>query len=235
MYEFDWSFLWSDIGLLLLQGLLVTVKLAAMALLFAVPIGVLVGTARWAGGRVVRATCGVYVEFIRNTPPIVQILFWYFSASFILPKAALDLFLDIGLPFAAAVVALSLYHGAFMAEVFRAGFNSIHLGQMEAARTLGLSFPRAVRLVMFPQVLRVIRPPMVNEVVALVKGTSLAIAVGVPELSYAAKYIDSYYFRGVEALFAATVLYLLVCLGISRLQYFMGSRSQRSEAYHELG
>ncbi len=164
---------------------------------------------------------------------MVQILFWYFSVSFILPQPVVRWLIDMGLPFAAAVIALGLYHGAFMAEVFRAGFNSIPRGQLEAARALGLSFPQTFSSVVFPQALRIIIAPMTNEAVALAKGTSLAVAIGVKEIAYQTKYIEAFSFRTMEALFGATVLYLLLCLaiaGIGRALNWSLARNRRKAA-----
>lgn len=228
MHQFDWAILWSDGGLRLLQGLQVTLRLAGTSLVLALVIGLVVGLLRWLGGRLVGPVCWLYVEFARNTPPLVQILFWYFSAGFLLPGFAIHWLREIGFEFGAAVIALSLYHGAFIAEVVRAGLNSIHRGQYDAARALGLSFVQMMRAVIFPQAIRIIVPPLTNEAVGLVKGTSLALAIGVTEISYQAKYIDTYAFRGVEALVGATVLYLALCLCIAALGHLVAARFSRA-------
>lgn len=217
MYKFDWSILWGEWGLLLIDGLIVTLQLAAWSLTFAMLIGLVVGVVRWRGIRFLEPFCWVYVEFARNIPPLVQILFWYFSASYILPDWLFSYMRNVGYEFAAAVVALSVYHGSFIAEVIRSGLNAIHRGQYEASRALGLSFMQMMMSVITPQAVRVIIPPLTNEAVGLVKNTTLALAIGVTEIAYQTKYIGSYTFRGVEALCAATVLYLVVCLGLAGL------------------
>lgn len=213
--KLDWSVLWGEAGGLILQGLMGTLKLSAWALLFAFFIGLVFGIVRWLNSRWTEPICWLYVEFSRNTPPIVQILFWYFSASFILPRWLFLELRDFGYEFGAAVLALAIYHGAFIAEVIRAGLNSIAKGQYEAARALSLSFSQMLGHVVLPQAVRVVIPPLVNEATALVKNTSLAMAIGVLELTYQYKHIDTFMFRGVEALAAVTAIYLILCLVLS--------------------
>lgn len=227
MYKFDWSIYQGEYGLALLKGLVVTLQLAGWSLLFALCMGLVFGVLRWRELRFAEPICWLYVEFARNTPPLVQILFWYFSASVILPNWMFGYMRDVGYEFAAAVVALTMYHGAFIAEVIRAGLRSVHRGQYEGARALGLSFLQRMRYVILPQAIRILIPPLTNESVSLVKNTSLALAVGVTELTYQAKYIDSYTFRTVEALAAATVLYLCLCLGIGALGRLLNARLSR--------
>ncbi len=208
----DWSILWGDAGLMILAGLGETLRLASHALVLAIAIGLALGTVRWIGSRVLEPLCWAYVEFARNTPPVVQILFWYFSASYILPRPLFLGLRDFGYEFGAAVIALAIYHGAFFAEVFRAGLNAIPKGQLEAARALGLGFVQSLRKVVLPQAVRIVIPPLLNEATALIKNTSLAMAIGVAELTYQYRAIDNLMFRGIEALTAITLIYLLLCL-----------------------
>ncbi len=213
--KLDWSILWGDPGFLVLKGLGVTLELAGWSLFWAFLVGLIFGIVRWLGHRLTEPICWFYVEFARNTPPVVQILFWYFSASYILPAWMFRELRDIGYEFGAAVVALSMYHGAFIAEVVRAGLNSIPKGQFEAARALSLSLPQALGRVVLPQALRVVIPPLINEATALTKNTSLAMAIGVTELTYQYKHIDNFLFRGIEALAAVTVIYFILCLALA--------------------
>lgn len=225
MYQFDWSVLFAaDHGRRLIDGTFVTLRLLAGAGIIATLLGFLFGVARWRGGRILRHCSTVYVEFVRNTPPLVQILFWYFSASYVLPASVLAWLQSIGLEFGAAAFALGVYHGAFFAEILRAGLQSVPIGQFEAAMSLGLSFSQALRSVVLPQVLRIVVPPVTSEVVGLTKNTSLAIAIGVTEITYQARYIDVYTFRAIEALTASTILYLGLCLGITALGRSLDAR-----------
>ena len=226
-YKFDWSILWGDSGLLLLDGMVVTLKLVGWSLTFALILGVIAGVCRWAGGRVLSPVTWAYVEFVRNTPLLVQILFWYFSAAYILPKPAVLWLRDTGFEFTSVVMALAIYHGAFVAEIVRAGLNAIDRGQFDASRALGLGFVKMMGLVVLPQAFRIVVPPLSNETVSLTKNTALALAVGVTEIAYQTKYIESYTFRGIEALAAATVLYLVICLGLTGLGHLASLRLSR--------
>jgi len=227
MYHLNFAALNGEGYQRLFDGFLVTCQLGAWSLLFASCVGIVFGIVRWLKFRYLKPICWLYIEFARNTPPLVQILFWYFSASFFLPPWLFAQMRNVGYEFSAAVVALTIYHGAFMAEVIRAGLNSVDKGQYDASRALGLGFFRMMGSVVMPQAIRVIVPPMINESVALVKNTSLALSVGVTEIAYQYKYIDTYWFRGVEALLIATGLYLTLCLTISGLGTLLSRRLSR--------
>ena len=226
-YKFDWSVLTTPYGLGLFDGAWITIKLSFWALTIALVLGVGFGILRWRGGRAVEVVCWLYVEFLRNTPPLVQILFWYFSIGFLMPHWMVMELRTIGFEFAAVTIALGLYHSSFIAEVVRAGLNSVERGQYEASRALGLNFLEMMRWVILPQAFRIILPPLSNETVSLIKNTSLGIAVGVAEITYHAKYIDAYTFRAVEALTAATIMYLILCLGVSSLGALASRRLER--------
>lgn len=210
--KLDWSILWGDAGLLILKGLEVTVELSLAVLLMATVIGLVFGTGRWMSLPVANLICWLYVEFARTTPPVVQILFWYFSASYVLPGPVFRSLRDFGFEFGAAAIALAIYHGAFVAETVRAGLSAVPKGQIEGARALGLGFFQVLRTVVMPQAIRIIVPPLGNEAVAIIKNTSLAMAIGVTELTFEYKYIDNFAFRGTEAVVAISVVYLLLCV-----------------------
>jgi polar amino acid transport system permease protein len=233
MYQPDWSILLGEGGRLLVDGALVTLELAGLALMLALLLGFLFGVLRWSEIKPLRPVCWIYVEFLRNTPPLVQILFWYFSASVILPAGVLMVVRDYGFQFVAAIFALGLYHSSFIAEIVRGGLNAIPRGQYEAAEAVGFSFPQSVRYILLPQLLRIIAPSLVNETVSLVKNTSLALAIGVADITYQARYIDYATFRGVEALTAVTIFYLVLCTSIAGLGNFLQrhlSRNRRTAA-----
>lgn len=223
----DFSILWGEPGWAILFGLGITLKLASASLVLAIAIGFVMGTVRWIGWRWAEPICWFFVEFSRNTPPVVQILFWYFSASYILPQPVFLALRDFGYEMGAAIIALSIYHGAFFAEVVRAGLNAIPRGQLEAARALGLGLGQALRRVLYPQALRILAPPLVNEATSLVKNTSLAMAIGVTELTYQYRSIDNFLFRGLEALTAVTVVYFFLCLLMAGIGSLVQARLSR--------
>ena len=220
-YHFDWSVLWGEWGVLLLKGVYATVQLATLTFLFSFTGGFLFGIIRWMRNRFLEPICWLYVEFARNTPPLVQILFWYFSAIYLLPHWLFTYMRGVGYEFAAAVFALSIYHGAFVAETVRAGLNSVTAGQREAAASLGLNFRQRLMHVILPQAAPALIPPLTNEAVSLTKNTSLAMAIGVAEIAYQTKYIDTYTFRGVEVLVASSILYIVLCVSIEAVGHIL--------------
>jgi polar amino acid transport system permease protein len=215
MIKLDWSILLGDGGERLIEGAKVTLQLAATSLVLALVLGFFFGVVRWLQIRPLKPICWLYVEFSRNTPPLVQILFWYFSATVVLPEWAIVILRDYGFQFVAASFALGVYHSGFVAEIVRGGLNAIPRGQYEAAQAIGFTIPQTVGSILMPQLLRVIMPMLTSEAVSLVKNTSLALAIGVTEITYQARYIDVYTFRGVEALLVVTAFYLITCLMIA--------------------
>ena len=233
MYHLDWSSFFDIGGHLLLEGALVTLELSALSLVLALILGFAFGVLRWSSIGFLKPICWLYVEFLRNTPPLVQILFWYFSATVILPTSVILVLREYGFQFVAATFALGLYHSSFIAEIVRGGLNAIPRGQYEAAQAIGFSLPQTIRSILLPQLLRIIAPTLTSEAVSLVKNTSMALAIGVAEITYQARYIDYSAFRGVEALMVVTAFYLVLCLAIAglghALQHWL-SRSRRRAA-----
>jgi polar amino acid transport system permease protein len=233
MYHWEWSSFFDVGGRLLLEGALVTLELAALSLVLALILGFLFGVLRWSSIGPLRPICWLYVEFLRNTPPLVQILFWYFSATVILPSSAILVLREYGFQFVAATFALGLYHSGFIAEIVRGGLNAIPRGQYEAAQAIGFNLPQTIRYILLPQLLRIIAPTLTSETISLVKNTSMALAIGVTEITYQARYIDYSAFRGVEALMVVTVFYLVLCLAIAGLGHGLQrwlSRNRRTAA-----
>ncbi len=157
----------------------------------------------------------IYTEFFRNTPLLVQIFFWYFGSDGLLPRFALDWLYDHDFEFAAGVIALTVYTSAFIAEEIRSGINSIPRTQLEASRACGLSFVQAMRYVILPQAFRIIIPPLISQALNLLKNSALCMTIGVAELLYMAKQIESYSFRAFEAMSVATLIYLSISLVVS--------------------
>jgi len=228
--QLDFSVLWSEWGVAILYGFRTTLVLSAVVLAAALAIGTLCGVARWRGPRWLARCVGAYVGFVRTTPALVQILFWYFSASYILPTGAMRTLRDFGFELIAAAVALAIYHGAYITEVVRAALEAVPKGQVEAAASLGLRFRIILRKVVFPQAFRIAMPALTNEAVGLIKNTSLALAIGVAELTYQAKMMEAYTFRPIEGLLAATVLYLVTCWTVAGAGALLSRRLSRHAA-----
>jgi putative glutamine transport system permease protein len=188
---------------LLLDGLRVTVQLSALALALALALGLVFGVVRIVSFVPLRAVGTAYVEFFRNTPLLVQTFFAYFG----LPAAG------IRLPgFAAAFVALGVYTGAFVAEVVRAGILSVGRGQLEAARSLGLSYLQMMRFVVLPQAVAATIPPLGNLAIALVKNSSLASTIAVADVMYNGEIVNSRTFATYEVFGFVAVCYLALTL-----------------------
>lgn len=215
-YDFQWSVLWTGgHGEWLIQGILTTLRLSALSWLFASFLGILAGALRTVPFRPLRAVATFYVEFFRNVPLLVWLFFWYFGAPQMLPRVAQDWLNVHGPEFWSAVVGLSVYHGARMSEVIRAGIQSIPRTLLEACVATGLSVGQAYRLIIIPVALRLIIPPATNESLNLLKNSSLALTIGVAELTFMTRQVETYTAKAFEALTAGTLIYLALCLGIA--------------------
>ncbi len=191
----------------LISGLLVTIKISAISLFFTLMFGLVTALLRLSDSTVGRAIGSAYVELIRNTPLLVQIYLLYFVFG---PVIGLD-------RFSTAVLALSLFQGAYTAEIFRAGLNSIPRGQFEAAKTLGLSPFYSYKDVILPQVLQRTLPPLTNEVVSLIKNSSIVSVMAIFDLTTEARNIVSETAMPFEIWFTVAAIYLALTLSLSGL------------------
>jgi len=217
-YTFDWSIITSGKYFdWLVSGLLTTLKLSALSIVLAFLLGLVIAVMRMSDNRPVRWVAHAYLEFFRNTPLLVQIFFWYFGSYKILPMVVNDWLNNAGFEFAAAAIALTIYTSAFIAEDIRSGVLSIPKEQMEAARSAGFSYLRSMQYIILPQAIRITIPPLVNQFLNLVKNSSLAMTIGVMEMTYQARQVESYTFKGFEAFTAATAVYLALSIIITSL------------------
>jgi His/Glu/Gln/Arg/opine family amino acid ABC transporter permease subunit len=201
-YRFDWSVLWSgQSGAWLLQGVLTTLEISALAWLIALALGILAGALRTVRFAPLRMLAACYVEFFRNVPLLVWMFFFYFALPSLLPQAIQEWLYD---------------HGAEFSEMIRAGIQSIPKTQLEASLSTGLSLAQAYRLVILPIALRLIIPPITNETLNLLKNSSVALTIGVAELTFQTRQIETYTAKAIEALTAGTLIYLVLCLAIAR-------------------
>jgi His/Glu/Gln/Arg/opine family amino acid ABC transporter permease subunit len=215
-YQFNWSVLWSgQSGAWLLQGLLTTLQLSCLAWLLALGLGILAGALRTLRVAPLRWLATTYVEFFRNVPLLVWMFLWYFGVPPLLPQALQDWLFEYGVEFWAGVFALGVYHGARFSEVLRAGIQSIPKTQLEAALSTGLTVAQAYRFVIIPIALRLIIPPATNETLNLLKNSSVALTIGVAELTFQTRQIETYTAKAFEALAAGTMIYLILCLTIA--------------------
>jgi His/Glu/Gln/Arg/opine family amino acid ABC transporter permease subunit len=215
-YEFRWSVLWEAPHYTwIIDGLWMTLKISALSWIFAVLLGIIFGALRTVPFRPLRAVATAYVEFFRNVPLLVWLFFWYFGAPEVFPESIRQWLIHHGMEFWSAVAGISVYHGARMSEVIRAGIQSIPKTQLEAGLSSGLSVSQTYRLIIIPIALRLIVPPMTNESLNLLKNSSLAMTIGVAELTFATRQIETYTAKAFEAFTAGTLIYLALCLSIA--------------------
>lgn len=215
-YQFDWAIVLSGKYYeWLVSGVKVTIQLSAISIALSFLLGLIIAVMRMSRVRPVRWFALGYLEFFRNTPLLVQIFFWYFGSYKILPQSVNDWLVSTNFEFAAAVIALTIYTSAFIAEDIRSGVLSIPKEQMEASRSSGFSYLRSMQFIILPQAVRITVPPLINQFLNVVKNSSLAMTIGVAELTYQARQVESYTFKGFEAFTAATLVYLAMSLVIT--------------------
>jgi polar amino acid transport system permease protein len=217
-YQFDWGIvLTGKYAGWLVSGIITTIQLSLVAIVLSFLLGLLIAVMRMSNVSPVRWIAHGYLEFFRNTPLLVQIFFWYFGSYKILPTVVNDWLGTTNFEFSAAVIALTIYTSAFIAEDIRSGIRSIPKEQMEAARSSGFSYLRSMQYIILPQAIRITIPPLINQFLNLTKNSSLAMTIGVAELTYQARQIESYTFKGYEAFSAATLVYVLISFVITAL------------------
>lgn len=201
---------------LLLMGAGVTIQITAISVGFGLVIGMFVGMAKLSKIWLLKAVASVYVDFIRGTPLLVQIFIIYFA----IPLAT-GVRID---PFIAAITACSVNSGAYVAEIFRAGIQSIDKGQMEAGRSLGMTWVQTMRYIILPQAFKRIIPPLGNEFIAMLKDSSLVSVIGFEELTRRGQMIIARTYGSFEIWMTVAILYLIMTLTISRLVDYLERR-----------
>lgn len=189
----------------LLKGLLMTIKLSIISLFFAIIIGLMAALMRISTNPLSRNFSFLYVEIIRGTPLLVQIFIVYFF---------LGTIFDLD-RFTAGITALSIFTGAYIAEIIRSGIQSISPGQMEAARSLGMNYPKAMTYVILPQAFKRTLPPMAGQLINLIKDSSLVSVISITDLTKAGREVVAGSFATFEVWFAVAALYLLLTSTLS--------------------
>jgi general L-amino acid transport system permease protein len=230
-----------------LTGLFNTLRVAVVGIVLITVLGTLLGVGRFSRNALVRGLCSVYVELFRNIPVLLQLLMWYLLLAEAMPpvdaprqlgplmlsknglawQAGLEAeaLFTLSPEFLAVLLGLTLYTASFVAEVVRAGIAAVPLGQAEAAAALGLSRFQTMRLVMLPQALRVIIPPMTNQYLNLTKNSSLAVAIGYPDVVSIANTAINQTGRAVECITIVMGVYLCTSLATSLLMNWYNARA----------
>ncbi|WP_299540916.1 amino acid ABC transporter permease [uncultured Herbaspirillum sp.] len=199
-----------DYQSLLAHGLLVTVKLFVTSWILAMLLASLLTAVRSTSSRLGQALMALFVEYHRNVPGLVQIFVWYFGMPQLLPREVQRWINHHDGEFFFSCIALTLYAAAYMSEDLRSGLRSLPRGQVEAARSLGMSYRQTLQHILLPQALRAALPPLVNQTLALFKATSLAMTVGVADVMHATRQIENETYRTFEAFLMVSVVYVLL-------------------------
>ena len=213
--NFDFEIIASSLPLLM-AGALVTVQITAISVGLGLLIGMFAGIARLSTVKPVRWLAAVYVDFIRGTPLLVQIFLIYFAIPLVVGQR-----ID---PFIAAITACSINSGAYIAEIFRAGIQSIDKGQMEAGRSLGMGWGQTMRYVIMPQAFKRIIPPLGNEFIAMLKDSSLVSVIGFEELTRRGQLVIARTYASFEIWLTVAFIYLMMTFTISRMVDYLERR-----------
>ena len=233
--DLDWSVVLLSPGRdMLLSGLWVTIQLTVYGIVLATIIGTLIAMGRVTSSAhlaPLRWALTAYVEFFRNVPLLVQIVFWGFG------MFSLDFIRAIAAPlnpvypnqFLAGLCGLVVYSSTYIAEVLRSGFQSVPKGQMEAARASGLGYVGAMQHVIIPQVFRLVLPALGNQYIGVTKNTSVVLFIGAMDLVFQAQQLEAITFRAVEAFSAVIIIFIVLCVGEAALLHALSRRSARSK------
>jgi glutamate/aspartate transport system permease protein len=220
-YDFDWSVLWRHpYGVWLLKGIWLTLKIGFLGWIIALFLGILVGTLRVTPWRWLRFISTAYTELFRNIPFLVQLFFWYYAGPMLFGEnLGRQINQIMGLNYYTAIIALGIYTASRVAEHMRAGFASISRDQYQAVLSTGMTQYQMYRYVIIPYALRIILPPLTTEFLTIFKNSSIAMTIGVAEITFMSYRIDAETFHGLEATTGAMFIYLVLCMTVVR---FMG-------------
>lgn len=218
---------------LLVEGMVTTVQLFAVCWIMAFLLAIVLATIRATNFAPCRLLVDAYVEYHRNVPLLVQVLFWYFGMPEVLPEGFRLWLYAHNAEFSLAAIALALGSAAYISEDIRSGLRAIPNTQFEASRALGASYLKTMRYIIVPQALRLSIPPLVSRALLLYKNTSVAMAIGVVELSYRTREVENETFRTFEAFGVATAMYLLGSFLIVYVGYRLHARFRiKGGAFH---
>jgi polar amino acid transport system permease protein len=213
------------------DGLAITAVITVVSFILMLFVGMLGGLGRISKNRVVNLITTLYVELVRGVPLLVQLIWWYFAFPVVIQQIGRWTGISFMANFHANAILLAIFgfvfcYGAYMSEIFRAGIQSIPKGQMEAARSLGMSYFQAMRHIVLPQAIRVILPPVGNEFIALLKDSSLVSAVALADLTRRGREFMSANFNPIEVWTMIALLYLVMTLFAARIVNYIERRTK---------
>ena len=212
-YNWDWGVIFREPYLeWILSGIGWTMSVSIAAWILAFSLGSIIGILRTTNNRILRAIATVYVEIFRNIPLIVQMFLWYFVFPELLPNdSGMWVKREMPMPeFTTAAICLGLYTASRVAEQVRSGIQSIGQGQNNAGLATGLTTAQVYRYILLPVGYRIMIPPLTSEFLTIFKNSSVALTIGVLEITAQARQIEEYTFQGFEAFTTATILYILI-------------------------
>lgn len=227
--KLDFGFL-SKYYMYFVDGAKITIILSIFTVLFGVVLGVIFALMKLSKSFILKSISNIYIEFIRGTPLLVQLYIIYYG----LPKIGLDFsslaFLGDGIPdFMAGILALSINSAAYVAETVRAGIQAVDKGQMEAARSLGMSHSMSMKEIIIPQAIKNILPALGNEFIVVIKESSIVSIIGIHELMYNADTIRGNTFQPFEPLLFAALVYFIMTFVLSRVMGVAERRMKTSD------
>lgn len=216
-YNWNWSVLITDPYMMwIVQGFGWTIAVSMLAWIVAFTLGAVLGIMRTTTSPLLRGIATTYVEIFRNVPLLVHFFVWYFVFPEILPHD-MGMWVKREMPmpaFTTAVIALGLYTASRICEQVRSGIEAVGAGQRNAGRAMGFTEPQVYRYILLPVAFRIIIPPLTSEFLTIFKNSSLALTIGVIELTAVTRQIEEYTFQGFEAFTAATVIYSVITLSV---------------------
>ena len=205
-----------------LKGAGITIVIAFFAVLFGTVFGLLLSLMKLSENKILKFIASAYIEFVRGTPSLVQIWIVYLGLSKI----------GLNLPdLVSGIIALSLYSGAYVAEIIRAGIGAVDAGQMEAARSLGMKKNMAMKEIIIPQALKNILPALGNEFISVIKESALVSIIGVGELMYNAQTVGGTLYNGLPPLYVAAAIYFVITFSLSRGLAKLERRLKKSDSH----
>ena len=211
---------------ILMQGLWLTLKVSIIAIVFGILIGLFAGIARISSNPALKWSAITYIEFIRGSPLLVQIFIWYFVLGTLINNILSQEGIGQIPPLWFGVAALACFAGAYVAEMVRAGIQSIHFGQIEAANSLGMTYVQSMRYIILPQALRRILPPLAGQFISLIKDSSLLGLIAIRELTKATREVITTSLQPFELWFVCAILYLVLTFSLSMFVQYLERRTQ---------
>ncbi len=208
------------------DGIGVTIITTLISFVLILILGLITALARISKNPILRGIATIYVEVIRGIPLLVQLLFWYFAFPSVIQGIGSLLNIEalknyLANPIGMAILGLTFCYAAYMSEVYRAGIQSIPPGQMEAARSLGMNYFQSMRFIIIPQAIKVILPPVGNDLISLLKDSSLVSVVAVADMTRRGREFMSKYFNPIETWVMIALLYLVLTLFTARIVHFI--------------